>query len=86
MSDTAVNDTVVQTISDELLDLLRCPMTLSRLSRDGDHLVAEVGGLRYPVRDGIPQMLVDDADLPDGVESLDALKKQLRDDGQTVRD
>ncbi len=81
-----MSDTTVQTISDDLLDLLRCPLTLSPLSRDGDSLVAEVGGLRYPVRDGIPQMLADEAELPEGVASLEELKTKLRGEGHTVRD
>ena len=77
---------MTQAVDESLLEMLRCPMTLSRLRPEGDELVAEVGGLRYPVRDGIPQMLVEEARLPEGVESLDALKKRLRDQGQTVRD
>ena len=56
---------------------LRCPLTHSRLRVDGDFLVAEVGGLAYPVRDGIPVMLLEEAKLPAGVESLAALKKSL---------
>ena len=75
-----------RTVDDPLLEMLRCPMTLSKLRREGDDLVAEIGGLRYPIRDGIPQMLPEEAGLPEGVGSLDALKKQLRDQGQTVRD
>ena len=74
--------TPTQEIDDALLDLLRCPLTLSRLRRDDGDLVAEVGGLRYPVRDGIPQMLVEEAKLPEGVASLDDLKTQLRDRGE----
>ena len=62
----------------ELLDLLRCPLTRSHLRQEGDFLVAEVGGLRYPVRDGIPVMLIEEAKLPEGVGSLDELKAQLR--------
>ncbi len=71
---------------ERMLEMLRCPMTLSRLRREDDELVAEVGGLRYPLKEGIPQMLVDEARLPEGVSTLDELKKQLRADGQTVRD
>jgi uncharacterized protein YbaR (Trm112 family) len=71
---------------DALLDLLRCPVTLSPLRREGDVLVAEVGGLRYAVRDGIPQMIADEAELPAGVATLDELKKQLREQGHEVRD
>ena len=70
------------TIDPALLEMLRCPLTLSRLRLDGSDLVAEVGGLRYPVREGIPQMLPEEARLPDGVTSLDALKAQLRERGQ----
>ena len=64
-------------IDPELLDLLRCPLTGSRLRHEGDFLVAEVGGLSYPVRDGFPVMLMEEAKLPPGVASLDALKAQF---------
>ena len=46
------------TIDPQLLDLLRCPLTGSRLRPEGDFLVAQVGGLAYPVRDGFPVMLI----------------------------
>lgn len=59
----------------ELLDLLRCPLTHSRLRQEGDYLVAEAGGLAYPVRDGIPVMLVEEARLPSGFSSLEEFKK-----------
>ena len=62
------------TIDPELLGLLRCPLTRSPLRQEGDFLVAEVGGLRYPLRDGIPVMLVEEAQLPEGVESIEAFK------------
>lgn len=62
----------------ELLEILRCPLTHSKLRAEGDYLVAEVGGLAYPVRDGIPVMLMEEARLPAGVGSLDELKAQLK--------
>ena len=65
------------TIEPALLEILRCPLTHSRLRQEGDWLVAEVGGLAYPVRDGIPVMLMEEAKLPAGVESLEALKRSL---------
>ncbi len=68
-----------QPISDELLDMLRCPLTRSRLRMEGDELVAETGGLRYPIRDGIPVLLVEEATLPAGVESLDQFKQKYAD-------
>ena len=62
----------------QLLQLLRCPLTHSKLRREGDWLIAEVGGLAYPIRDGIPCMLTEEARLPEGIASLDALKEKLR--------
>lgn len=73
---------VTNDIDPTLLEMLRCPLTLSRLRREGDELVAEVGGLRYPVREGIPQMLPEEARLPEGVASLDELKVQLKEQGK----
>lgn len=64
-------------IDPELLDILRCPLTHSKLRPEGDFLIAEVGGLAYPVRDGIPVMLMEEAKLPAGVTSLDELKHRL---------
>ena len=69
------------TIDPELLEILRCPLTHSRLRLEGEFLVAEVGGLAYPVRDGIPVMLIEEARLPAGVASIDALKAQLQGQG-----
>jgi uncharacterized protein YbaR (Trm112 family) len=64
-------------VDPELLEMLRCPLTRSKLRPEGEFLVAEVGGLSYPVRDGIPVMLIEEAKLPPGVESLAALKAKL---------
>ena len=41
-----------------LLDLLVCPL---RYDRARAELVSEQAGLAYPIRDGIPIMLVDEA-------------------------
>lgn len=67
----------------DLLSILRCPLTRSKLRQEGDWLIAEAGGLAYPVRDGIPVMLVEEARLPAGVASLDEFKQQFAD--QIVR-
>jgi uncharacterized protein YbaR (Trm112 family) len=65
-------------IDPELLEILRCPLTRSRLRPEGEFLVAEVGGLAYPVRDGIPVMLIEEAKLPAGAASLEELKEKLK--------
>ena len=67
----------LHTVDPELLELLRCPLTHSPVRQEGEFLVAEVGGLAYPVRDGIPVMLVEEAKLPPGVSSLEELKQTL---------
>jgi uncharacterized protein len=67
-----------QQLSEETISMLRCPLTRSRLRREGDYLVAEVGGLRYPVRDGIPVMLAEEARLPEPFKTLDEFKVHLR--------
>ena len=67
------------TIDPEILKIMRCPLTRSPLSQEGDELVGEVGGLRYPIRDGIPVLLIDEAALPEGVASLDDFKQKFAD-------
>jgi uncharacterized protein YbaR (Trm112 family) len=62
----------------QLLEILRCPVTHSRLRLEGEFLVAEVGGLRYPIRDGIPVMLAEEAKLPAPFRTLDEFKAQYR--------
>ena len=66
----------VQAIDPGLLEILVCPLTRSSLELQGQELVAKEGGLRYPVREGIPIMLITEAALPEGVGSLDELKQK----------
>ncbi|MGB5484443.1 Trm112 family protein [Parasphingorhabdus sp.] len=50
-------------IDRELLDILVCPMTRTRLVHDveAEELISEAAGLAYPIQDGIPVMLVEEA-------------------------
>ncbi|MEM7020977.1 MAG: Trm112 family protein [Pseudomonadota bacterium] len=50
------------TVDPKLLDLLVCPLTKGPLRYDHQRqeLVSEQAGLAYPIRDGIPIMLVDE--------------------------
>jgi uncharacterized protein YbaR (Trm112 family) len=75
-----MDSTTPNKIDPELVAMLRCPLTRSRLTLEGDFLVAEVGGLKYPVRDGIPVMLVEEAKLPAGVASLDEFRQKFKAD------
>jgi hypothetical protein len=74
-----MTETQTNAIDPELLSILRCPLTLSKLRQEGDFLIAEVGGLAYPVRDGIPVMLIEEAKLPQGIASLEEFKKKYKD-------
>jgi uncharacterized protein YbaR (Trm112 family) len=52
-------------VDPELLSILACPLDKQPVSREGDYLVCSQCGRRYPIRDGIPVMLVEEAILPD---------------------
>jgi len=56
-------------IDPKLLEILVCPLTKAplRYDRAAQELVSDEAGLAYPIRDGIPIMLVDEArSLRDG--------------------
>src|SRR5262245_13767924 len=72
-------------ISQQLLDLLRCPLDpghAARLDQAGDALVCQRCRLEYPVREGIPCMLPEEAKLPPSCASLDALPCKQPQPGQ----
>jgi uncharacterized protein len=47
----------------KLLEVLVCPQTRTplRYDRERQELVSEIARLAYPVRDGVPIMLIDEA-------------------------
>lgn len=47
----------------KLLDILACPISKGplQLSSDKTELISKVAGVAYPIRDGIPVMLVGEA-------------------------
>ncbi len=50
-------------VDKRLLDILVCPVTKKPLRFDAERqeLISDAAGLAYPIRDGIPIMLVDEA-------------------------
>ena len=50
-------------IDPKLLEILVCPVTKSslRYDREKQELISDKAGLAYPIRDGIPIMLADEA-------------------------
>ena len=50
-------------VDPKLLELLVCPLTKARLTlnRETNELISEKARLAYPIRDGVPIMLVSEA-------------------------
>lgn len=50
-------------VKQELLDILVCPLTKTDLiyDKEQNELISKKAGLAYPIRDGIPVMLIDEA-------------------------
>lgn len=54
------------TIDKQFLDILACPKCKAEVKLEGERLICQNPqcGLRYPIRDGIPVMLIDEAEKP----------------------
>lgn len=46
-----------------LLEILACPVDHAPVREEGDRLICSSCGRRYPIRDGIPVLLIDEAEL-----------------------
>lgn len=58
-----MSNAAIARLDPKLLEILVCPLTKSTLRYDekAQELISEKAGLAYPIRDGIPIMLVDEA-------------------------
>ncbi len=61
-------------VSEQFLALLVCPMGKVPLTHEGDHLVCTHCGTRFSIKDEIPNMIVEEAELPPGCSGLADLK------------
>jgi len=61
MSETSAGDS--PKVDPKLLEILACPVSRQPLKYDAEaqELISEAAGLAYPIRDGIPIMLQDEA-------------------------
>ena len=50
-------------VPQELLDILVCPADKAKVHLEGERLVCEQCGRAYPIRDGIPVMIVEEAEM-----------------------
>lgn len=55
-------------IDKELLNILACPLCKANVLLEGDRIVCTKCKRRYPVKNDIPVMLVEEAELPDKKE------------------
>lgn len=64
-------------ISPQLLEILRCPMNPAiGLEIQDNRLVCQQCNLRFPIKDGFPVLVAEEAELPPGCESLQDLPCQ----------
>lgn len=58
-----MTQTQVKSIDPWLLSILVCPVTRTPLTHDAaaGELISEAAGLAFPIRDGVPVLLVDAA-------------------------
>jgi uncharacterized protein YbaR (Trm112 family) len=52
-------------VDPELLAILACPLDKQPVTREGNYLVCQECQRHYPIRDGIPVMLIDEALTPE---------------------
>ena len=55
---------------EEFLSLLACPMAKAPLRQEGQTLVCTRCGPRFAVNDDIPNLIIQDAELPPGCASI----------------
>ena len=53
-------------IDKELLDILACPLCKEEVKLEDDRIVCTKCGRRYPIKDDIPIMLIEEAEVPEG--------------------
>ncbi|PYB74174.1 MULTISPECIES: Trm112 family protein [Rhizobium] len=58
-----MDDKTISLVDPKMLELLVCPLTqgVLKFDREKNELVSEKARLAYPIRDGIPIMLVSEA-------------------------
>ena len=62
-----MSEPVPHTVDRKMLEALVCPLTRNTLvyAREAQELISKAAGLAFPIRNGIPVMLVDEARVLD---------------------
>lgn len=66
-------------MNDTFLALLRCPLDPQRqspLTRHDQHLVCETCRVRFPIKHGLPVLVPDEAQWPEGIHNTHQLPCQ----------
>ena len=50
----------------ELVDILACPIDKQPVRMEGDWIICSACDAHYPIQDGIPCMLIEEAKYPNG--------------------
>jgi uncharacterized protein YbaR (Trm112 family) len=61
-------------VNEGLLALLVCPMGKAPLRREGETLICTRCGPRFSIQDEIPNMLIEEAELPPGCAAIAELE------------
>lgn len=61
-------------VNEDLLSLLVCPMGKAPLRLEGNSLVCTRCGTRFAIKDDIPNMLIEEAELPAECPTLQSLE------------
>jgi hypothetical protein len=75
-------------MDDAFLARLRCPLDPAReapLSRDQQSLVCGECAVRFPIKQGLPILVSDECELPEGVAELSQLPCQRRSNRKSSR-
>ena len=59
-------------IDQRLLEILACPDCKADVKLEDEKIVCTGCGKRYPIRDGIPIMLIEEAEVPEASEAKPA--------------
>ncbi|MDH7514849.1 MAG: Trm112 family protein [Bacteroidota bacterium] len=58
---------------EKLLEILVCPVGKAELRLEDDVFVCTRCGVRFPIKEGIPIMLIEEAELPEGITRIEDL-------------
>jgi len=65
-------------MNSEIINDIVCPVGKKELTLEKDFLVCTYCSVKFPVKDGIPVLIIDEAILPEGIKSVNELKCMMQ--------